>query len=216
MQRGQLLHDVAADRFVARPLFAQPLDEAALRYRDAREEEAHRLLATEGAVRLTRVHDLGGEGVRIEGEVEDAQAHRVYQTSFTLDREGRTVDAQCTSPQFRRSGLREGPTVPMIALRLRYAREKARLEEARKTPEGRKLIRAETRTLVRRERGGSTTLRVTLDDRRVIVRQGPGAEVARVQRLFFADADAARAEYFRRLERSAAKGFIDASAGEVA
>lgn len=214
MQRGRVVHDLAAGQFAWRELFSAPLDEEELRFRDEREREAHRLLAEKKQVRLTRVHDLGGEGVRIEGEVEDKQAHRTYKTSFTIDREGRTVDASCSSPQFRRAGLREGPTTPMIALRLLYAREQAELERARGTAAGRALIRAETRTLVRRDRRGATIYRLSLDERQVVVRWGERVDRLRSHRLFFGDADAARSEYFGRLERLADKGFIDASAGE--
>ncbi len=216
MQRGVVLHDVATGTFRQRPLFAEPVDAEKLKYRDEREAEAHRLLEGEGQVRLTRVHDLGGEGVRIEGEVEDKKAHRTYQTSFTIDREGRTIDAACTSPQFRRSGLREGPTVPMIALRLLYARQQAELERARGTEEGRKLIRAETRTLIRRQgEGAATTYRLSLDERQVIVRWGTHPESMRMHRIYFGSPDRAREEYFTRLERLADKGFIDASAAEA-
>lgn len=214
IQRGLVLHDVAQRRFVHRPLLATPPDPEALRFRDAREGEAHRLLATKGAVRLTRVHDLGSEGTKIEGEVDDPQAHRSYKTSFTLDREGRTVDASCTSPQFRRSGLREGPTVPMMALRLLYARQRAELERARNTPEGRRLIRAETRTFVRRDTGGSLTYRVSLDHRQLTVRWGPHPDRMRMQRLLFATPEEASTEYFGRLETLTHRGFIDASAAE--
>lgn len=216
IQRGVVLHDVAARQFVHRPLLATPPPPEALRFRDAREAEAHRLLDTEGAVQLTRVHDLGGEGTKIEGVVEDPQAHRSYKTSFTVDREGRTVDASCTSPQFRRSGLREGPTVPMMALRLLYARQRAELERARNTEEGRRLIRAETRTFVRREHEGSLTYRVSLDHRQVTVRWGPHPERMRMQRLLFSTPQEASAEYFGRLEKLSSKGFIDASAAESA
>jgi hypothetical protein len=214
IQRGLVLHDIAQARFVYRPLLATPPDPEALRFRDAREGEAHRLLATKNAVRLTRVHDLGSEGTKIEGEVDDPQAHRSYKTSFTLDREGRTVDASCTSPQFRRSGLREGPTVPMIALRLLYARQRAELERARNTEEGRRLIRAETRTFVRRDAVGSQTFRVSLDHRQVTVRWGPHPDRMRMQRLLFATPEEASTEYFGRLEKLTHKGFIDASAAE--
>ncbi|MEO1171968.1 MAG: hypothetical protein AAFX94_07925, partial [Myxococcota bacterium] len=99
MQTGDVVHDLSAGTFEYRPLFTTPIAAEDLKYRDEREEAAHRLLAIEGQVRLTTVHDLGGEGVRIEGEVEDKQAHRTFETSFTIDREGRTVDASCTSPQ---------------------------------------------------------------------------------------------------------------------
>jgi len=214
IQRGLVLHDVAARQFVHRPLLANPPSPEVLRFRDAREAEAHRLLDTKDAVRLTRVHDLGSEGTKIEGEVEDPQAHRSYKTSFTVDREGRTVDASCTSPQFRRSGLREGPTVPMLALRLLYARQRAELERARNTEEGRRLIRAETRTFVRREHAGSQTYRVSLDHRQVTVRWGPHPDRMRMQRLLFSTPEEASTEYFGRLEKLSSKGFIDASAAE--
>ncbi|MEM9454273.1 MAG: hypothetical protein AAGF11_08850 [Myxococcota bacterium] len=214
IQRGMVLHDVAARQFVHRPLLASPPDPETLRFRDAREAEAHRLLDTEGAVTLTRVHDLGREGTKIEGTVEDPQAHRSYKTSFTLDREGRTVDASCTSPQFRRSGLREGPTVPMMALRLLYARQRAELERARNTEEGRQLIRAETRTFVRRHREGSLTYRVSLDHRQVTVRWGPHPDRMRMQRLLFSSSEEASVEYFGRLETLSSRGFVDASAAQ--
>lgn len=234
MQRGTIGHDLGSDRYFVRSLLAKAPDAEAMRYRDEHEQQAHRLLALPDAVRLTKVHDLAGEGTRIEGEVEDPQAHRTYRTSFTIDREGRTVDATCTSPQFRRSGLREGPTVPMIALRLLFARRQAELERARGTEEGRKLIRAETRVLVRRggprrpfkqddsAGGGATgadtsslTYRLSLDDREVVVRWGSHPERMRMHRLRFASAEAARDEYFGRLTSLGDKGFIDASAAEM-
>lgn len=215
MQRGTLVHDLGHGTFVARSLLATPPPADALRYRDEREQQAHRLLDLKDAVRLTKVHDLGNEGTRIEGEVEDPQAHRTYRTSFTIDREGRTVDATCTSSQFRRSGLREGPTVPMIALRLLFSRQQAELERARNTEAGRKLIRAETRTLVRRQADASLTYRLSLDDREVVIRWGAHPERMRMHRLRFASGDAARDEYFGRLAALGAKGFIDASAAEM-
>jgi hypothetical protein len=232
MQRGTVVHDLVSDRYLARSLLASPPNAETLRYRDEHEQQAHRLLALDDAVRLTKVHTLAGEGTRIEGEVEDPQAHRTYRTSFTIDREGRTVDASCTSPQYRRSGLREGPTVPMIALRLLFARRQAELERARGTEEGRKLIRAETRVLVRRQgprratsespsaglaaaNTGSVTYRLSLDDREVVVRWGSHPERMRMHRLRFSSSDDAREEYFGRLESLGDKGFIDASAAEM-
>lgn len=215
MQTGDVIHDIHTGRFLVRPLLAEPIDADELRYRDDNEEAAHRLLEVAGQVRLTTVHDLGAEGVRIEGEVEDKQAHRTFVTSFTIDREGRTVDAACTSPQFRRAGLREGPTVPMIALRLFYSRQRADLERARDTEEGRRLIRAETRMLIRRGKQGATIMRISLSDRRVVVRWGPHPDDMRMTQQQFSSADDARGEYFRRLAGCAERGFIDASAAEA-
>ncbi len=215
MQSGDVVHDIHSGRFRSRPLFSEPVDPELLRYRDDNEESAHRLLEVDGQVRLTTVHDLGGEGIRIEGEVEDKQAHRTYTTSFTIDREGRTVDAKCTSPQFRRAGLREGPTVPMIALRLFYSRQRAELERARGTEAGRKLIRAETRMLIKRGKNAATIMRISLSDRKVVVRWGPHPDNMRMTQQLFGSADDARTEYFNRLSNCAERGFIDASAAEA-
>lgn len=209
--KGTVVHDIASGLFHHRPLTAQPLDLDQLRYRDAREEQAHRLLALNEQVQLTRLHDLGLEGTAIDGEVQDRQAHRQYQTSFTLDREGRTVKASCTCHDFRRAGLKQGPCAHMIALRLRYAREQAALEQARETPAGRKLIRAETRTLSRREGESVLSYRISLDERQIVLRWGSDPQALRQQRLLFNRAEEARDAYFARLDSLAKLGFIDAS-----
>ncbi|MBE2295427.1 MAG: hypothetical protein IAF00_10755 [Phycisphaerales bacterium] len=209
--KGTLVHDIASGLFQYRPLMTQPLELDQLRYRDAREEQAHRLLATKDQVQLTRIHDLGLDGTAIDGEVQDQQAHRHYQTSFTLDREGRTIKASCSCHEFRRSGLKQGPCPHMIALRLRYAREQAALEQARETTEGRRLIRAETRTLSRRQGETVLSYRISLDERQVLLRWGHDPQALRQQRLLFNHAEEARDAYFARLERLAKQGFIDAS-----
>jgi hypothetical protein len=212
---GQLRlgHDLARGVIFARPLLATALPDDALRFRDAREEQAHRLLAEPGQVQLTKVHDLGADGRAIEGQITDAAAHRSFHPSFTLDREGRTSAAQCTCPAFRRAGIKEGPCEHMIAIRVLYAREQARLEEARETPEGRALIRAETRTLLRRTARGAETYRISLDDRAVISRYGK-AEPLRMQRVLFTTADEARAAYFARLEELGSRGYLDGGSGD--
>lgn len=209
--KGTLVHDIAGGLFHHRPLLAQPLELDQLRYRDAREEQAHRLLAIDEQVQLTRIHDLGLDGTAIDGEVQDRQAHRHYQTSFTLDREGRSVKASCTCHEFRRAGLKQGPCPHMIALRLRYAREQAALEQARETAEGRRLIRAETRTLTRRQGETVLSYRISLDERQVLLRWGRDPQTLRQQRLLFNRAEEARDAYFARLDGLAKQGFIDAS-----
>jgi hypothetical protein len=214
--RGTLVHDLASGRFSQRPLFAHPLPAEKLRYRDKREEQAHRLLEVEGQVVLAKVHDLGGDGTMIEGQVEDKQAHRSYRPAFTIDREGRSTSASCTCTAFRRAGIKEGPCEHMMALRLLFARQQAALEAARQTPEGRRLIRAETRTLLHRTEGKATVCRLSLDDRQVVLRWGAPATELRMHRLLFANADEARAEYFGRIEALGAKGFIDAGSAEQA
>ncbi len=203
--------DLARGVTFARPLLATPPPADDLRFRDAREAAAHRLLADAAQVVLTKVHDLGADGQRIEGQVDDGRAHRRFHAAFTIDREGRTAGASCTCPAFRRAGIKEGPCEHMIALRVLHAREQARLEAARGTEEGKRLIRAETRTLFRRGARGSETFRLSLDDRAVIARWGQD-EPLRMSRQLHATADDARLAYFARLDELAEKGYIDATA----
>ena len=203
-------HDLATGEFFARPLTKTPVPATALMYRDAREAAAHRLLAEPGAVTLTKVHDQGHEGRSIEGQVVDAKAHRTFYPSFTIDQENRTSAASCTCSAVRRAGIKEGPCEHMIALRVRYAREQARLEAARGTPEGRALITAETRVLMRRSVRGAELYRLSLDGRTVTARFGIG-EALRMQRLRFDSPADARTAYFERLEDLSQKGYLDAT-----
>lgn len=214
--RGRVIDDLARNVYRPRELFAEPVSEASIRYGSEREERAHRLLgdgvnAASGEVRITKLHEIVGEGVEIQGEVIDREAHRSFSPSFTIDLEGRAVNATCGCPTFRRSGMREGPCEHMIALRLAFARRRAEEERQRQTPEGRKLIRAETRTFVRRDASGRETLyRLSLDNRVVRVRWGARNEEGREQRLWFDSDRDAREAYFARMEELGREGFIDA------
>lgn len=203
-------HDLATGQLYARPLLAQLPPSDSLRFRDAKEAAAHRLLDEASAVTLTKVHDLGTEGRTIEGQVVDAKAHRTFVPSFTIDREGRTSAASCTCSAFKRSGIKEGPCEHMIALRVAFAREQARLESARTTAEGRALIMAETRVLMKRTAKGAETYRISLDGRDVVARFGLG-DALRMQRLQFDSAESARDAYFARLDELATKGYLDAT-----
>lgn len=203
-------HDLATGEMFARPLTGAPLAPDALRFRDAREAAAHRLLAEAGSVTLTKVADQGIEGRAIEGQVVDAKAHRTFHPGFTIDREGRTKDATCTCTAFRRSGIKEGPCEHMIALRVAYTREQAALEAARQTAEGRAAITAETRILLRRTAKGAESYRLSLDGRNLTARFGLG-DALRVQRTRFDSVDEARSAYFERLATLATKGYLDAT-----
>lgn len=203
--------DAANGTLFERPLLAKPLPDGALRFRDAREEQAHRLLGVRGQVSLVKVTEAP-EGRVIEGLVEDRQARRAFRPTFTLDAEGSTSAATCSCPFFRRSGVREGPCEHMMAVRVLFEREQAKLEEARGTEAGRKIIRAETRTLLRRGVGGTETFRLSLDGREVVSRYGK-AEPLRMQRLLFSSEGEARAAYFQRLDDLAARTWLDGGAG---
>jgi hypothetical protein len=191
-------------------LFSEPIDEAMIRYGNEREQRAHRLLDGAAEVAITKLHEIAGEGVEIHGNVDDREAHRSFAPHFMLDLEGRVKDAACGCPTFRRAGLREGPCEHMIALRLSHSRQRTADEALRRTAEGRKLIRAETRTYTRRDAAGRELVyRLSLDDRAVSILWGArGAE--RQQRLSFDTDVEARDAYFARLDGLAADGFIDA------
>ena len=203
-------HDLATGELYARPLTETPVPPESLKFRDPREAAAHRLLAEAGSVTLTKVHDQGADGRSIEGQVVDAKAHRTFHPAFTIDREGRTSAASCTCSAFRRAGIKEGPCEHMIALRVQFAREQALLEAARNTPEGRALITAETRTLLKRTVKGAEMYRLSLDGRNVTSRYGIG-EAIRMQRIKFDSVGEARTAYFARLEDLAKKGYLDAT-----
>ena len=98
----------------------------------------------------------------------------------------------------------------MIALRVQYAREQAKLEAARQTPEGRAQIAAETRVLMRRTHKGAEIYRLSLDGRNVTARFGIG-DALRMQRLRFDSLADARTAYFERLEDLSQKGYLDAT-----
>ncbi len=214
--RGRVLYDVARRVYRPRELFAEPVDEREIRYSSPREAAAHRLLGAPGAVRPTKVHEIAGEGTEIHGEVADREAHRDFSPRFTMDLEGRVSDAWCSCPAFRRSGLREGPCEHMIALRVAYARERAERDAQRQTAEGRSLIRAETRTYVRREASGAEVVyRVSLDDRVVHLAWGARAEAPRHQRIWFDTDGEARDAYFKRLDALTSSGFVDADASSA-
>ncbi len=208
--KGRMLFDLVKAEYRPRQLLDAPIDVAQIRFGGEREKLAHRLLEGAGAVRLTKVHDLGSEGTELSGEVEDLEARRTFTPSFTLDPEGRVRGAGCTCLHFKRAGLREGPCEHLLALRIFHQRRLLHDEELRQTAEGRALIRAETRTFVRRETGKELVYRVSLDDKLVRVMWGPRSEEPRQQRTWF-DSDAqAREAYFARLDSLTQDGFIDA------
>lgn len=217
--RGEVVFDIARSVFRARRLLSEAVPDETTRYGSDREAKAHRLLGDgatgEGDVELTKVHEIAGEGVEIQGTVNDRAAHRVFTPRFSLDLEGRAYDAKCNCATYLRTGVREGPCEHMIALRVVHTRRVAEAKAMRDTPEGRKLIRAETRTLVRRDaRGVEVVYRMSLDDRGVQVQWGPRNGPTRIQRLWFDRDVDARFDYFRRLDELGMAGYIDAESAQ--
>lgn len=208
--KGRVLFDLVKGVYRPRQLLDTPIDVSLIRYGGEREKLAHRLLDGAGTVKLTKTHDLGSEGTELTGEVEDLEARRTFTPGFTLDPEGRVRGASCTCLHFKRSGTREGPCEHLLALRLFHQRRQLHDEAARLTPEGRALIRAETRTYVRRQGNKELVYRVSLDDKLVRVLWGPRNDEPRQQRTWFDSDSQARDAYFARLESLSSDGFIDA------
>lgn len=210
--RGQVVFDIADGVFRPRSIFGVAIADEVTAFGSDREREAHRLLSKKGAVEVTKVHDRGSDGVEVHGEVKDEAQQRTYAPRFTSDVEGRVSEAHCTCPRFRRSALREGPCEHMIALRVAWGRKRIEDEKKRDTPEGRKLIRAETRTFLRRDpqSGKQTVTRVSLDDKVVRLEWGLALEAPRHQRIWFDSDSEARDAYFQRLDALTNDGFVDA------
>jgi hypothetical protein len=210
--RGQIVFDIADGVFRPRSIFGAAVADVVVAFGSDRVRVAHRLLNKQGAVEVTKLHDRGSDGVEVHGEVKDEAQQRTYAPRFTSDVEGRVSDAHCTCPRFRRSGLREGPCEHMIALRVAWGRKRVEDEKKRDTPEGRKLIRAETRTFLRRDgkSGKQTVTRVSLDDKVVRLEWGLALEAPRHQRIWFDSDSEAREAYFQRLDALMNEGFVDA------
>jgi predicted nucleic acid-binding Zn finger protein len=210
--RGQVAFDIADGVYRPRSIFGVAVDDEVTAFGSEREREAHRLLSVKGAVNVTKLHDRGHDGIDVVGEVKDKTADRVYAPRFTTDVEGRVSDAWCSCPHYRRTGMREGPCAHMIALRVAFGRQRVLDEERRNSPEGRQLVRAETRTLLRRDQatGKQTVMRVSLDDKIVRLEWGLALEQARHSRIWFDTDSEARDAYFQRLDVLMKDGFLDA------
>ncbi|MFO0613235.1 MAG: SWIM zinc finger family protein [Polyangiaceae bacterium] len=231
--QGRVLYDLATDAYRARQILAQPIDEAAIRYGSEREARAHRLLGdgekAEGSITIVKLHVIAGEGIEIWGEIAEPASKRTYTPRFLIDGEDQVQSAWCNCATYQRSQLREGPCEHMLALRVHHRRQAEELERQRNTPEGRRLIVAETRTLLRRDaRGREVSYRVSLDGRVVLLHwvdpgspgstgdaRTPGSPTAapspRFQRMGFDTGEDARRAYFTKLEALENEGFVDAS-----
>lgn len=216
-QHGQVMFDLAQGVYRYRELSATPLPTERLKHRNEREERANHLLALseeseEPIVKITKFNNVLGQGVEIHGEVEDKEAFRTYQCSFFVDVDGRMSRTKCTSPWFQRTSGKEGPSEYILALYLLHAKQRAEEARKRESGEDRQVIVAETRTLARRVGDVETLYQLTLDHKQVRVQWGPRGQELREQKLNFNQPSDARDEYFARIDKLTAKGYIEAQA----
>lgn len=206
-QQGQLMFDIADGVYRYRPISSGPLDLARLQYRNVREKVAFDLLARRGAVRVASETRTAGVGLELTGQVSVEEDKRDYRPQMVLADEGQVRKAVCTCAAFRKQGLKGGPCVHLIALRLAYADREAKRA---KTDDA---VTFETRAFTRRVGDAEAVVQVSLERRNVKVRWGRAGDAMRVQALRFNTEADARSAYFARLAEMDAKGYLDAVAG---
>lgn len=210
-QNGQVMYDLAHDVYRFRPVVPGELDLDTLAFRNPRERLAHDIMAGKGGkVVLESENRLPGVGVQYVGTVTVDADRREYRCEMTIDDEGRTKRVDDTSPFFRKHQLKEGPSAPLIALRLKIAE----VQRERAASRGQGTITYETRTYVKRHAGGEDVYQVTLEKDRIRVRWGLRSMAKlRSQQLMFHTVDDARRAYFARIQDLERKGYLDATAG---
>ncbi len=208
-QNGQIMYDIAHDVYRFRPLL-ETIDLDALEFRNARERLAHDLINNKGGnVKILSRNTIAGTGVQYVGEVHVEADRRAYRCEITLDDEGRVRRVDDTSPFYRKHQLKEGPSAPLIALRLKIAELQKEHLEARSKGQ----IDYETRTYVKRQHKGEKIYQISLDRTHIRVKFGMRRYAKlRSQNLTFNSVEDARSAYFARIEELEEKGYMDATA----
>ena len=203
-QHGQLMYDLAEGVFRLRPVVEAQIDLPRLQFRNAREKTAHDLLTRRGAVKIVRENRVAREGLELVGEVAVAEEKREYRPQMLLADEGTVKRVSCTCTQFRNEGIKGGPCVHLIALRLAYAekeRQKAQHDDA---------VVFETRAFTRRDGATENVVQLSLERSKVKVRWGTTGQPMRLQTLKFNSEADARQSYFTRLADLDKQGYLDA------
>lgn len=208
-QNGQIMYDLAQDVYRLRPLL-ESIDLDALEFRNDRERLAHDLLHDKGGkVKLLSRNHIPGTGVQYVGEVTVDADRRSYRVEMTIDEEGRVRRVDDTSPFYRKHQLKEGPSAPLIALRLKIAELQKELLEARSKGK----IDYETRTYVKRVSSDEKVYQISLEKKHIRVKFGLRRYAKlRSQNLTFNSVEDARHAYFARIAELEEKGYMDATA----
>jgi hypothetical protein len=112
----------------------------------------------------------------------------------------------CTCAAFRKQGIKAGPCVHLIALRLAFAEKEAKKAKSDDA------VKFETRAFAKRDGEVEHVVQVSLERDKIKYRWGLSGQPMRLQTMRFnAEADA-RAAYFARLADLDAKGYLDAIA----
>jgi hypothetical protein len=209
-QQGRIMYDLAEDVYRYRPLTDAPIDPARLEFRDRRERTAFDLLARRDAVKIVSENRIPGSGLELTGQVVVAEDKREYRPQMLLSDEGQAARAECTCAFFRKQGLKAGPCVHLIALRLAYAAQEA---QRLKGDGPKRAITVETRSFSKRGDAGEEVYQVSLERRRLKIRWGVDDQPSRLQTFEFDGNEAASAAYLARVADLESRGFLDATAG---
>ena len=111
----------------------------------------HDLLTRRGAVKIVSESRIPKTGLELTGQVTVAEDQREYRPQMLLADEGQVAKADCTCTFFRKQGLKAGPCVHLVALRLAYAEQEAKRLKGLAPQQA---ITVETRSYSRRDPAG--------------------------------------------------------------
>jgi hypothetical protein len=203
---GELMYDIANGVYRYRPISEKPLDLARLQFRNQREKTAHDLLTRRGAVKIQSENRIAGIGLELTGQVSVEEDKRDYRPQMVLADEGQVRKVTCTCAGFRKQGIKAGPCVHLIALRLAFAEKEARKAKSDDA------VKFETRAFAKRDGEIEHVVQISLERDRVKYRWGLSGRSMRLQTLRFNTENDARAAYFTKLAELDSKGYLDAVA----
>lgn len=207
-QQGKLMYDVGQGVFRLRPIVDTPLDLLRLQYRNQREKIAHDLLVRREAVKIVSENRIAGTGLELVGQVSVAEDRRDYRPQMLLGDEGQVSKAECTCSLFRKQGIKSGPCVHLIALRLAYAEQERRRA---KGVDPRQVLTVETRTYTKRLGEIEEVFQVTLERKQLKIKWGKASTPMRQQTLRYNSVDDARTAYFARISALDERGYVSAT-----
>lgn len=119
VQAGRVMYDLGRGVYRKRELSREPLPMSALRFANAREEQASVLVDAGGVDRVSAEGSPDG-GLTLRGTVREKQ--RQHKVRALFDGDGRLLDAECDCNDFVVHRLRRGPCAHVLAVRLAHAR----------------------------------------------------------------------------------------------
>ena len=126
-----------------------------------------------------------------------------------LSGDGGVSRIECTCTAFRKNGIKDGPCVHLIALRLAWGQlQMKRLAGT----SGEEVSAIQTSTWSKRSETSEETFQLSLEKQKLKVRWGKTGETLRLSTLQFGSAEESREAYQSRIGQLDARGFLDATA----